>query len=38
MNTLSARLAPAITAVLIVLAELVIAETVMFQVTHLSLG
>jgi hypothetical protein len=37
-NTLIARFAPAATAIVIVLAELLIAQALMFQVTHLNLG
>jgi hypothetical protein len=37
-NTLIARFAPATTAIIIVLAELLIAQALMFQVTHLNLG
>ena len=37
-NTLIARLAPAATAIAIVLVELLVAQALMFQVTHLNLG
>ena len=37
-STLIARFAPAVSAVAIVLVELLIAQSLLFQVTHLNLG
>jgi hypothetical protein len=37
-NTLLARFAPAATAIAIVVVELLIAQSLLFQVTHLNLG